>query len=99
MAGTRPQGGTRRGIGLLLVIQASSCDAGSVPDSPQRPAVDRRRWTLRSISMRMSAAARTVLMIPGAGGGGWEWGIWQRVFEAAGWRVFAPDLVPGEGGL
>jgi pimeloyl-ACP methyl ester carboxylesterase len=37
--------------------------------------------------------------IHGAGGGGWEWAIWQRVFAARGWSVVAPDLMPGRGGL
>lgn len=30
----------------------------------------------------------------GAGGGGWEWAIWARVFAAAGFVVAAPDLRP-----
>jgi pimeloyl-ACP methyl ester carboxylesterase len=40
-----------------------------------------------------------VLMIHGAGGGGWEWQVWSRVFAAAGWRVHAPDLAPAAEGL
>jgi pimeloyl-ACP methyl ester carboxylesterase len=39
------------------------------------------------------------LMLHGAGGGGWEWSVWARVFAAAGWRVQAPDLQPARGGL
>ncbi|WP_160170692.1 alpha/beta fold hydrolase [Luteimonas huabeiensis] len=39
-----------------------------------------------------------LLCVHGAGGGGWEWAIWRRVFEAAGWRVDAPDLRPVAGG-
>lgn len=41
----------------------------------------------------------SVLMIHGAGGGGWEWSSWSRVFAAAGWRVSAPDLMPAAAGL
>jgi pimeloyl-ACP methyl ester carboxylesterase len=41
----------------------------------------------------------TVLFIHGAGGGGWEWSIWQRVFAARGLRTRAPDLVPMAAGL
>lgn len=41
----------------------------------------------------------SALMIHGAGGGGWEWGVWRRVFEAAGWRVSTPDLHPVAKGL
>jgi pimeloyl-ACP methyl ester carboxylesterase len=35
-----------------------------------------------------------VLFIHGAGGGGWEWNIWSRVFKAHGFHVHAPDLLP-----
>lgn len=41
----------------------------------------------------------SVLCVHGAGGGGWEWTIWRRVFEAAGVRVEAPDLMPAAAGL
>lgn len=43
--------------------------------------------------------SRHVLMLHGAGGGGWEWNRWRAVFEAAGWRVDAPDLQPGADGI
>ena len=33
-------------------------------------------------------------MVHGAGGGAWEWLIWQRVFEAAGTQTHALHLVP-----
>lgn len=46
-----------------------------------------------------SKPARTALMIHGAGGGGWEFAVWARVFEAQGWRVMAPDLRAGASGL
>lgn len=39
------------------------------------------------------------VMIHGAGGGGWEYRFWKAVFERAGYRVIAPDLVPVKGGL
>ncbi len=38
-------------------------------------------------------------MLHGAGGGGWEWACWVRVFEAAGLRAVAPDLDPASTGL
>ena len=42
----------------------------------------------------MSEARRAVVLVHGAGGGGWEWDAWARVFAAGDWRVFAPDLQP-----
>src|SRR5688572_28720195 len=42
---------------------------------------------------------RSALMVHGAGGGGWEWNVWARVFAAHGWRVEAPDLQPVAAGL
>jgi pimeloyl-ACP methyl ester carboxylesterase len=47
----------------------------------------------------LAESPRTALLLHGAGGGGWEWCRWQRVFEEAGWRVRAPDLVPAVAGL
>jgi pimeloyl-ACP methyl ester carboxylesterase len=47
----------------------------------------------------LSEATRAAVFVHGAGGGGWEWGIWARVFTAAGYRVAAPDLRPVAGGL
>jgi thioesterase domain-containing protein len=41
----------------------------------------------------------TTLAIHGAGGGGWEWAIWQRVWAARGLRFVAPDLTPATDGL
>lgn len=41
----------------------------------------------------------SVLFVHGAGGGGWEWAVWARVFAAQGWRVAMPDLVPAPAGL
>lgn len=44
-------------------------------------------------------ATRAALLVHGAGGGGWEWTLWRGVFEAAGYRVDAPDLMPVRAGL
>lgn len=41
----------------------------------------------------------TTIFVHGAGGGRWEWTIWERVFAARGSRVLAPDLQPARGGL
>ena len=40
-----------------------------------------------------------VVFVHGAGGGAWEWSIWQRVFRARGWEVIANDLRPAADGL
>ena len=40
-----------------------------------------------------------VVCVHGAGGGGWEWGIWARGLAIAGFDVLAPDLKPAAGGL
>lgn len=45
------------------------------------------------------ARAATVVCVHGAGGGGWEWGIWARVLAVRGLGVVAPDLVPPEAGV
>jgi pimeloyl-ACP methyl ester carboxylesterase len=42
---------------------------------------------------------RTVLFVHGAGGGGWEWNIWARVFATQDIVVAAPDLLPVASGL
>lgn len=49
--------------------------------------------------MSTEAAAPSALFVHGAGGGGWEWTVWMRVFAAHGWRTAAPDLLPAPGGL
>jgi pimeloyl-ACP methyl ester carboxylesterase len=51
------------------------------------------------LSDAVTPHARAVLMVHGAGGGGWEWNAWARVFAAAGWHVRAPDLEPVATGL
>jgi len=38
-------------------------------------------------------------LLHGAGGGGWEWVIWDRVLRARGATVAAPDLMPVAQGL
>jgi pimeloyl-ACP methyl ester carboxylesterase len=45
------------------------------------------------------AFERAVVCVHGAGGGGWEWGIWARAFAVSGLGVLAPDLMPTAGGL
>ena len=40
-----------------------------------------------------------VVLVHGAGGGGWEWNVWQRAFAARGIGTAAPDLAPAAGGL
>ena len=42
---------------------------------------------------------QTIVMIHGAGGGAWEYDLWQPIFTAAGYRVIANDLQPGPAGL
>jgi len=41
----------------------------------------------------------TAVCVHGAGGGGWEWGIWARVLVVRGFGVIAPDLMPAAGGI
>jgi pimeloyl-ACP methyl ester carboxylesterase len=48
---------------------------------------------------RQPPPTRTAVFVHGAGGGGWEWTVWQRVFAAAGWDTLAPDLQPAPDGL
>lgn len=48
---------------------------------------------------RLSEAGGSAVFVHGAGGGGWEWTVWSRVFAAAGRQVLAPDLRPAPGGL
>jgi pimeloyl-ACP methyl ester carboxylesterase len=43
--------------------------------------------------------AGDALAIHGAGGGGWEWAVWQRVWRAGGLNLSAPDLQPAAAGL
>jgi pimeloyl-ACP methyl ester carboxylesterase len=45
------------------------------------------------------ARALSALLLPGAGGGGWEWNIWRGVLEAGGMHVATPDLLPVRAGI
>lgn len=47
----------------------------------------------------MTGSCNAVLMVHGAGGGGWEWTVWRAVFEARDLRVATPDLRPAPAGL
>lgn len=47
----------------------------------------------------LAAPPDVIVMIHGAGGGGWEYEKWAPTFEKAGWKVVHPDLVPVRGGL
>lgn len=49
--------------------------------------------------MRENPHAATVVAIHGAGGGGWEWGVWARVLAVRGFAVIAPDLMPVAAGI
>ncbi|GAA5077659.1 alpha/beta fold hydrolase [Lysobacter panacisoli] len=48
--------------------------------------------------MASEAISRAVL-VHGAGGGGWEWNVWRRVFAARGIDAVALDLAPAAAGL
>jgi len=47
----------------------------------------------------LSDRPAAVVCVHGAGGGGWEWRVWARVFAAASMPLVAPDLRPAAGGL
>lgn len=49
--------------------------------------------------MKRNDDARRAVFVHGAGGGGWEWALWARVFAARGWSVLAPDLQPAADGV
>jgi len=42
---------------------------------------------------------RRAVLVHGAGGGGWEWNVWRRVFAARGLLAHALELRPSEAGL
>ncbi len=57
-------------------------------------------WTGTCLPQKVYAERQdVVVMIHGAGGGGWEYAKWKPVFEREGWKVIAPDLVPVKAGL
>jgi len=41
---------------------------------------------------------KTIILVHGAGGGGWEYDLWKPVFTAAGYQFVAPDLLPRDPG-
>jgi pimeloyl-ACP methyl ester carboxylesterase len=45
------------------------------------------------------ARTAVVVAVHGAGGGGWEWGVWARALARRGFEVIAPDLMPGAQGI
>ena len=47
----------------------------------------------------MHEAQPTVICIHGAGGGGWEFALWQPIWADAGYCVVAHDLAPAADGL
>jgi len=47
----------------------------------------------------VSDSGRRAVLVHGAGGGGWEWNVWRRVFAAHGFDVDALDLQPAGTGL
>ncbi len=51
------------------------------------------------LAVAMMAVKPQIVMIHGAGGGGWEYAYWKPIFEKAGYRVIAKDLDPVAGGL
>lgn len=53
--------------------------------------------TLPAQSATQTPAKPPVIMIHGAGGGGWEYDFWKPVFEKQGFPVVALDLEPTDG--
>ena len=47
----------------------------------------------------MPDPVRSILLVHGGGGGGWEWNVWRGVLEAARLQVQAPDLQASAQGL
>ena len=45
----------------------------------------------------ITSSQGTVVMIHGAGGGGWEYDKWKPVFQKVGYKVISRDLVPTKG--
>lgn len=43
--------------------------------------------------------SRAIFLIHGAGGGAFEWLVWERVLTTQGWAVHAPTWQPAPGGL
>lgn len=51
------------------------------------------------VVMATSASAHSILLIHGAGGGGWEWRVWMQVLQARGFACVAPDWQAVDGDL
>lgn len=51
------------------------------------------------LTFTLEQSKPVAVMIHGAGGGGWEYHYWRPVFEKAGFRVVAPDMMPSSHGL
>jgi pimeloyl-ACP methyl ester carboxylesterase len=51
------------------------------------------------ITAVLASQRPTVVMIHGAGGGGWEYKFWQAELKSQGWKTIAPDMMPAKGGL
>ena len=47
----------------------------------------------------MTAGCTSVLLVHGAGGGGWEWNVWRGVMQAHGFDSHAPELQPAAAGF
>lgn len=54
---------------------------------------------MHAVNPSSGARVRSALLVHGAGGGGWEWAAWRRVFAAHGIEAEAPDLMPSSAGL
>lgn len=49
------------------------------------------------LASAMTRPVATMVLIHGAGGGGWEYAPWRMHFERRGYKFLAPDLIPREG--
>lgn len=54
---------------------------------------------MKSVSESKLMSDKRAIFIHGAGGGSWEWQLWQPVFEAWGIESIAIDLEPNANGL
>ena len=51
------------------------------------------------LNFALEQSKPVAVMVHGAGGGGWEYHYWRPIFEKAGFRVVAPDMMPTSKGL
>ena len=70
----------------------------TAPDPSGAVLVSGRRDVCDDVAMQRDRTFH-LLLVHGAGGGGWEWALWRHVLEARGHPVHAPDLQPAPGGL